>query len=97
MKSMADENNKPNNVPLDENEEIVDERPGSIPVDDDENLDGRLERLGGEPAPVITPEEFARLQKAGQVHIDARGRVRTASRSGPNAGVSLRKRRAWYG
>jgi hypothetical protein len=96
MKSMADENNKTNNVPLDENEEIVDERPGSIPVDDDENLDGRLERLGGEPAPVITPEEFARLQKAGQVHIDARGRVRTASRSGPNAGVSLRKRRAWY-
>jgi hypothetical protein len=96
MKSMADENNKTNNVPLDENEEIVDERPGSSPVDDDENLDGRLERLGGEPAPVITPEEFARLQKAGQVHIDARGRVRTASRSGPNAGVSLRKRRAWY-
>jgi len=63
----------------------------------EENMDGRLERLGGEPAPVITPEEFARLQKAGQVHIDARGRVRTASRSGPNAGVSLRKRRAWYG
>lgn len=62
-----------------------------------EEMDGRLERLGGEPAPVITPEEFARLQKAGQVHIDARGRVRTASRSGPNAGVSLRKRRAWYG
>ena len=62
-----------------------------------DEMDGRLERLGGEPAPVITPEEFARLQKAGQVHIDARGRVRTASRSGPNAGVSLRKRRAWYG
>ncbi|MEL6308470.1 MAG: hypothetical protein AAFV98_18540 [Chloroflexota bacterium] len=62
-----------------------------------DGMDDRLERLGGEPAPVITPEEFARLQKAGQVHIDSRGRVRTASRSGPNTGVSLRKRRAWYG
>lgn len=94
MKSMADENN--NKLPLDDNEELVDERPGSHPMDDEDDA-GRLERLGGEPAPVITPEEFARLQKAGQVHIDARGRVRTASRSGPNAGVSLRKRRAWYG
>ena len=56
----------------------------------------RLERLGGEPAPVITPEEFARLQRAGQVHIDARGRVRTTRRSDAEAGVSLRKRRAWY-
>jgi hypothetical protein len=56
----------------------------------------RLERLGGEPAPAITPEEFARLQKSGQVHIDARGRVRTAQRSNSDAGVSLRKRRAWY-
>ena len=78
----------------------------NIPVDNDDvndsvdegqdDLGDRLERLGGEPAPVITPEEFARLQKAGQVHIDSRGRVRTASRSGPNTGVSLRKRRAWY-
>lgn len=58
--------------------------------------DERLERLGGEPAPVITPEEFARLQRAGQVHIDARGRVRTTRRSDAEAGVSLRKRRAWY-
>lgn len=73
--------------------------------DTDENLNGpsaedmgdRLERLGGEPAPAITPEEFERLQKAGQVHIDSRGRVRTARRSGAEAGVSLRKRRAWYG
>ena len=45
----------------------------------------RLERLGGEPAPAITPEEFERLQKAGQVHIDSRGRVRTARRSGAEA------------
>lgn len=84
---MAEENN--NNNPI--NDE-VDNTPQS-----GEDLGDRLERLGGEPAPVITPEEFARLQKAGQVHIDSRGRVRTASRSGPNTGVSLRKRRAWYG
>ncbi len=58
--------------------------------------DQRLERLGGEPAPVITPEEFARLQRAGQVHIDARGRVQATRRSDAEAGVSLRKRRAWY-
>jgi hypothetical protein len=69
--------------------------PTGTPVDEDMNR--RLERLGGEPAPVITPEEFARLQKAGQVNIDARGRVRTARRSDADAGVSLRKRRAWYG
>ena len=63
---------------------------------DDESMQDRLERLGGEPAPVITPEEFARLQQAGQVHIDSRGRVRTTRRSDAEAGVSLRKRRAWY-
>lgn len=67
--------------------------PASVPEDD---FGDRLERLGGEPAPVITPEEFARLQRAGQVHIDARGRVRTARPRDAEAGVSLRKRRAWY-
>ena len=72
-------------------------RNDEIESGDGENLDDRLERLGGEPAPAITPEEFERLQKAGQVHIDSRGRVRTARRSGAEAGVSLRKRRAWYG
>jgi hypothetical protein len=62
-----------------------------------DNFSERLERLGGEPAPVITPEEFSRLQNAGQVHIDAMGRVRTARRSSQaDAGVTLRKRRAWY-
>lgn len=70
------------------------------PVENDannNNIDDRLERLAGEPAPVITPEEFARLQKAGQVHIDAGGRVRTARRQDEeDGGVSLRKRRAWY-
>ena len=82
---MAEENN---NTPV--NDEVND-----TPIEDD--MGDRLERLGGEPAPVITPEEFARLQKAGQVHIDSRGQVRSAGRSGPNTGVSLRKRRAWYG
>jgi hypothetical protein len=83
---MADENNIP-----------VDDEQNNDAPQSDEDMGDRLERLGGEPAPVITPEEFARLQKAGQVHIDSRGRVRSAGRSGPNTGVSLRKRRAWYG
>lgn len=82
---MADENNNP-----------VDNEQGNDAPQSNEDMGDRLERLGGEPAPVITPEEFARLQKAGQVHIDSRGRVRSAGRSGPNTGVSLRKRRAWY-
>ena len=71
------------------------ENNGAYPVGSN-TYDERLERLGGEPAPVITPEEFARLQKAGQVSIDAKGRVRTTRRSDAEAGVSLRKRRAWY-
>ncbi|MBZ0287986.1 MAG: hypothetical protein K8I30_10255 [Anaerolineae bacterium] len=62
--------------------------PPAAPPEDPLRMDERLERLGGEPAPAITPEEFARLQKAGQVHIDARGRVRTARRSESEAGVS---------
>lgn len=70
--------------------------PPPAPRDEDAYQE-RLERLGGEPAPAITPEEFARLQRAGQVHIDARGRIRTTRRSDAEAGVSLRKRRAWYG
>lgn len=69
--------------------------PAAPPIEDD--MAERLERLGGEPAPIITPEDFARLQNAGQVHIDAQGRVRTARRtSQADAGVTLRKRRAWY-
>ena len=62
-----------------------------------DNFSERLERLGGEPAPVITPEEFSRLQNAGQVHIDAMGRVRTARRSSQaDAGGTRRSRRARY-
>ena len=62
----------------------------------DDRMNERLERLGGEPAPDITPEEFARLRQSGQIHIDPRGRVRSHHRSVNDAGVSLRKRRAWY-
>jgi hypothetical protein len=71
-------------------------KPAKPSVEAEARMEERLERLGGEPAPAITPEEFARLQKAGQVHIDAQGRVRTTRRSDADAGVSLRKRRAWY-
>lgn len=87
---MSDQNQRMN--------DDLDDNPSATPTSSsDEDLGDRLERLGGEPAPAITPEEFERLQKAGQVHIDSRGRVRTARRSGAEAGVSLRKRRAWYG
>jgi hypothetical protein len=93
----------PANPPPDENDEP--EQPDSLqasdtPDDGDtpaEDLGPRLERLGGEPAPDISPEEFARLQQSGQIHIDPRGRVRTTSRAETDAGISLRKRRAWYG
>ena len=87
---MSDETRNPN----DNSDDTVS---GSRRNSGAEDMGDRLERLGGEPAPAITPEEFERLQKAGQVHIDSRGRVRTARRSGAEAGVSLRKRRAWYG
>ena len=101
-----DENTPVNNEPTNEdnissndvdNSAPIEDTPQATTTPDVDPMDNRLERLGGEPAPVITPEEFARLQKAGQVHIDARGRVRTSRRSDADAGVSLRKRRAWYG
>ena len=78
---------------------MVDE-PMNPPFDSNnpDDMSRRLERLGGEPAPIITPEEFARLQKAGQISIDTHGQVRTARRSNvDDGGVSLKKRRAWYG
>ncbi len=91
---MSDHDNK---TPLNDNASVGHDMPETHdPAVDDPHYDNRLERLGGEPAPVITPEEFARLQRAGQVHIDARGRVRTTRRSDAEAGVSLKKRRAWY-
>jgi hypothetical protein len=67
--------------------------PQSIPED---NLKDRIDRLGGEEAPDITPEEFARLQRSGSLHIDEHGRVRPNRRDESDPGVSLRKRRAWY-
>ena len=88
---MSNQNSTPNDG-LDDSE-----AQNTPPESSSDDMGDRLERLGGEPAPAITPEEFERLQKAGQVHIDSRGRVRTARRSGAEAGVSLRKRRAWYG
>ncbi len=98
---MSDTNNPPmdnTNSPV-EGTAPVPPTPANLPENNigGDNMDERLERLGGEPAPAITPEEFARLQKAGQVHIDARGRVKTARRTDAEAGVSLKKRRAWYG
>lgn len=90
------ENAETNGAPLNAAPPAPTPAPPPSQPEDLSRMDERLERLGGEPAPAITPEEFARLQKAGQVHIDARGRVRTARRSDSEAGVSLRKRRAWY-
>jgi|GEM_PF-267674 outer membrane biosynthesis protein TonB len=87
----------PPEAPPQEPPKVVDETPAAPeqPALDDD-LGSRLERLGGEPAPDITPEEFARLQQAGQIHIDPRGRVRATRRDETDAGISLRKRRAWY-
>ncbi len=84
------------NIPTSEDQNNLSQQ--EQPQEPEDAMNERLERLGGEPAPVITPEEFARLQKAGEVFIDSRGRVRTTRRAGQEeAGVSLRKRRAWYG
>lgn len=87
------------NIPVENSDNDTPEQPdtpnGDAPQND-ADMGERLERLGGEPAPVITADEFARLQKAGQVHIDSRGRIRTARREDAEAGVSLKKRRAWY-
>jgi len=52
-----------------------------------EDIGPRLERLGGEPAPDITPEEFARLQQAGQIQIDPRERVRATQRDESSQGI----------
>lgn len=68
----------------------------SAPQPEADSIQERIDRLGGEQAPDITPEEFARLQHAGSIHIDAHGRVRTDRREESDPGVSLRKRRAWY-
>jgi hypothetical protein len=64
---------------------------------EDDKMKERVSRLGGEAAPDISPEEFARLQRTGSLHIDSHGRVRANRRDETDPGVSLRKRRAWYG
>lgn len=87
----------PSGARVDDDNEQSQDTPDQPHSQDNEDLGPRLERLGGEPAPDITPEEFARLQQAGQIHIDPRGRVRTTQRDETDAGISLRKRRAWYG
>jgi hypothetical protein len=101
-----DENNLPENddtinaeaeIPVETEPEIENHATNSAnDHQPEESMQDRLERLGGEPAPVITPDEFARLQQDGSVHIDSRGRVRTTRRQNNEPGVSLRKRRAWY-
>ncbi len=70
-------------------------QPQTPPTEDDQMRD-RIDRLGGEAAPDISPEEFARLQRAGSLHIDSHGRIRANRRDETDPGVSLRKRRAWY-
>ena len=77
-------------------DELPPEAENNNDTNGDPDMAQRVERLGGEPAPAISPEEFARLQQSGQIHIDARGRVRTSRREKTDAGMSLRKRRAWY-
>jgi hypothetical protein len=59
-------------------------------------MNQRIDRLAGEPAPDITPEEFARLQKLGSLNLDPRGRIMLHREDGSDPGVSVRKRRAWY-
>jgi hypothetical protein len=84
----------------DENAQNVNNPPPAenVPPGDEnaDNMSERIDRLGGEPAPDISPEEFARLQNSGSIHLDPQGRVRANRREESDPGVSLRKRRAWY-
>ena len=107
---MTDENNMPNNVPNDITpieeapnppENVPEDNappaaPPTPPEDPVAAIDERINRLSGEPAPDISPEDFARLQRLGSLHIDSRVRVRVNRREETDAGVSLKKRRAWY-
>lgn len=69
-----------------------------MPPGDEEVIGERINRLSGEAAPDLSPEEFARLQRSGgAINIDPRGRIRVGRRDESDPGVSLRKRRAWYG
>ncbi len=86
---MQSNDEQPNNV--DPNSAAS--QPSNPPEDE---MKQRVDRLGGEQAPDISPEDFARLQRSGALHIDAQGRVRANRREDSDPGVSLRKRRAWY-
>ncbi len=70
----------------------------SDPASNDVNHpnDSDQHHLTGEPAPEISVEDFARLQRAGAIHIDPQGRIRANRQEDSDPGVSLRKRRAWY-
>lgn len=95
---LPNDNMPSDNVPVDEPVDVENqaspEPPETIP--EDQSMQARIDRLGGEAAPDISPEEFARLQRTGSLHIDSRGRVRANRRDESDPGVSLRKRRAWY-
>jgi hypothetical protein len=67
-----------------------------MPDSDEDAIGARINRLSGEPAPDISPDEFARLQRGGALNIDSRGRIRVNDDDPDDVGVSLRKRRAWY-
>jgi len=71
--------------------------PSDLPPDEsDQPIDPRHHPLAGEPAPEISVEDFARLQRQGAIHIDPQGRIRANRQEDSDPGVSLRKRRAWY-
>lgn len=92
---MTDETNVPDNMPV-EQTPPTDATPPAAPEDPVSSIDERINRLAGEPAPDISPEDFARLQRSGSLHIDPHGRIRVNRREETDPGVSLRKRRAWY-
>jgi hypothetical protein len=96
---MTDNTNTPNhasvppgNLPEDSN--TVGNAGNAAPPND--GLNERIDRLAGERAPDITPEEFSRLQKLGSLNLDAKGRIMLHREDGSDPGVSVRKRRAWY-
>jgi hypothetical protein len=97
MESNNNPQNNPGGNPAADNANVAvpQHQPTTIP--EDPEMQARLDRLGGEAAPDISPEEFVRLQRLGSVHIDSRGRIRANRREDDDPGVSLRKRRAWYG
>src|SRR5215510_15188026 len=74
--------NPPENVPEDNATSVA---PPTSPEDPVAAIDERINRLSGEPAPDISPEDFARLQRLGSLHIDSRGRVRVNRREETDA------------